>query len=65
MKEKRLTFEGDLLKLYSLAFGEILVAKKEQVAEVFDPQEGLIDLKGVKLLLTDEETEEVRHFLAM
>lgn len=63
MKEKRLTFEGDTLRINSLTFGEVIVTKK-YVTKAFDPK-GYFTLKGVKLLLTDNESQEVSKFLAM
>lgn len=65
MLEKRLTFDGDTIRLSTLTFGEVLITTKTKLAKVFDPKNGYLDLKGVKFLLTEEESEEISNFLAM
>lgn len=63
MYNRRLTTEGDSLKIETLTFGEILIANREKIAKIFDAKNGYFNLKGVKILLTEEEIVQVQRFL--
>lgn len=64
MREKRLTIEGNLVRISTLSFGEIELNRK-QVEKRFDPKKGYIWLQGTNLLLNEDEVEEIKVFLAM
>ena len=64
MSRNRLTINGNRVTITTLTFGDIELQRKE-VRERFDPKKGYIWLQGTNLLLTDEETERLRSFLAI
>lgn len=64
MSRNRLTINGNRVTITTLTFGDSEL-QRNQVRERFDPKKGYMRLQGTNLLLTDEETERLRSFLAI